>query len=332
MPRPKMEKYASKTLRSKGIKHGVRNVERSHFIDDEGDFNEEGCHWREDRKHFQNPCLQVVANVLVWMRCLPADPEDMLKLKNWLLWMQWAALLCDVAGAIVAVVTFSDVTYCCGDPILDAAGTIPWKQVIRGLTYAYLVMVFLEIYPAVRKGFPFNIVNPLVGFLVTIAMFFYDTEFQALLMWAVETASIVFEFILYRLKVRQIENNKVEIVEVGRKTKKLRKLREGEDPDAPVREQKEMRQKYYQLKQEQATDHTLLWYLGAGCYVNIVLSLIILTLIIVMGQSGGLCVNDFGIPNPFDLNQIGRCPLCPDASEYCEICTDETSQCYYPYG
>lgn len=325
--------FVNASLREQGIKFGVKQVSRTHFLDEDGEFHEDEMQFAEDRNHFKSPCANAFAKCLVWLHCIPPDPEDMFGLKNWLLWAQWMALICDVGAAVVALVTFSDVTYCCGDPILDiAGGHIPWKHAIRALTYAYLALVFLEIYPVVRQGFPFNVVNPLIGFLITFAMFFDDSKTEALIMWGVESAAILCEYVLFRLKVLQIANQEIEIHEVGQKTKMLRAPRDGEDPDEPARERKKLRQRYYQLKQEQATDNTLLWYLGAGCYVNIVLALIVLVLVIVIAQGGGLCINDFEIPNPFDLNQIGRCPLCADDSELCEICTEETTQCYYPYA
>jgi len=333
MGRKKDVKYVNSDLKKKGIKHGVHEVERSHYVDEDGNIREEEMHYREDRRHFKSNCLQCFSSCLVWLRCLPKDPDDMLSIKNWLLWVQWMTLVCDLVAAIVAFVTFQDVTYCCGTPILQIAGQLHWKLLIRVLTYVYLAMVFLEIYPVVRQGFPFNIVNPLVGFVITFAMFFDDSMVEALTLWVIETTAIICEYALYRLKVRQNTQNAKELKEVGRKTKRLRKAGEDEDPDAPQQELTELRQRYYQLKEDQSTDKTMLWYLATGCYVNIVLSLIVLTLILTISQGGGLCVDNFKIPNPFNLDQLGSCPLCENVTNgVCEICTNETSQCYYPYS
>lgn len=328
-------KYKNSELKKQGIKHGVREVERSYIVDEDGEVVEDDVYWREDRRHFENDCLQKVANVLVWMRCLAADPDDMYSLKNWLCWMQWLALVCDFTSAIVAVVTFHDVTYCCGEPILNFAGDFPWKNIIRALTYSYIVMVFLEIYPVVRKGFPFNVVNPLVGFVITFAMFFDDSKVEALIMWAIETAAIICEFILYRLKVYQRRHNEKELVRVGRLTKKEpREVEEGENPDAPEKELKKIRQRYYQLKQDQLLDKSMLWYLRLACYINIFLSALVLAIIIFIARGGGLCIHNSQPPNPFNLDQIGECPLCQNATgtAVCEICSDDVKQCYYPYS
>jgi hypothetical protein len=323
----------SSALKAQGIKHGVREVERSHYVDENGEIREDRMLWREDRRHSENKCMQRVASVFVWLRCLPEDPDDVLTVKHYLRLVQWLVLLCDMSAGIVAVVTFSDVTYCCGKPILDiAGGSIPWKETIRYSTYVYLAMVFLEIYPVVRKGFPFNIVNPLVGFAITFAMFFDDSKTEALIMWGIESAGVFSEYFLYRLKIRDVANNAKLIKEVGRQTKHGRAPKEGEDPAIAARELTQMRQKYYQLKQEELTDHTLLWYLGMGCYANGILSLIVLTLILTISQSGGLCVDDFDLPNPFDMDQLGRCSLCKEVLGVCEICTDVKEQCYYPYS
>ena len=157
----------------------------------------------------------------------------------------------------------------------------------------YLALVFLEIYPVVRRGFPFNIVNPIIGFAITFAMFFDDSKTEALIMWGIESAGVFSEFMLYRLKIRDVANNEILLREVGLKTKNLRAPIEGEDPAGPQRELTQMRQKYYQLKEDELTDKTLLWYLALGCYANAILALLVLTMILVISQSGGLCVDDF---------------------------------------
>lgn len=263
---------------------------------------------------------------------LEKDPSDLFKIKNWLLWAQWMALICDAIAAVVAIMTFTDVTYCCGEPILNIAGTVPWKEMIRVLTYIYLGLVFMEVYPVVQKGIPVNLINPIVGFTITFAMFFSDTLKQALSMWIVESAAVICEYVLYRLKVRQTFLREKEIVEVGRKTQARRSLKDGEDPDAPARELSEARQKFYQLKQDQLTDNTLTWYLGVGCYLNIILGIAMLTLIIVVNRGGGLCIHDFKVPNPFLRDQLSSCPLCEGTTGTCEICTDDVEQCFYPYS
>jgi hypothetical protein len=243
------------------------------------------------------------------------------------------ALLCDITAASVAVATFSDVTYCCGKPILDMAGNnnIPWKDTIRIGTYVYLGMVFLEVYPVIRKGFPFNIVNPLVGFVITLAMFFNNNKIQALAMWAVETAAIVCEFALFRLKLRQMANQEKELREVGLQTKSVRDIREGEEPDEPQKELSRLRQRYYQLKEDQLQENTVVWYLAIASYINIALSILVLTAILVISQGGGLCVDEFNLPNPFDLDQLGRCSYCANTTGVCNVCTDTVQQCYYPF-
>lgn len=65
-------KFVNSSLRAKGIKHGVIPVERSHFVDANGELREDVMQWKEDRKHFSNPCLQKMTGCLVWFRCIPA--------------------------------------------------------------------------------------------------------------------------------------------------------------------------------------------------------------------------------------------------------------------
>lgn len=325
--------YASSHLRSMGIKHGVRVVSRAHFIDEDGDLREDRMVFAEDRRHSSLAWQQNGARLMIWLRCMPPDPEDMFAIKNWLLWMQWLSMACDLAAAIVALVTFDEVTECCGKPILSMAGELPWQQITRSLTIIYVVLVCLEVYPVVRRGFPFNIVNPILGFTITFAMFFDDSLAEALIMWAVESAAVICEFTLFRLKVRQITLNERELKRIGALTKAPRELRDGEDPDAPQRELTEMRQKFYQLKQEQVTDHSLVWYLTVGCYINIFLSLVVLLLVVFISRDGGICIDNFQVPNPFASNQNSRCNLCSNVTEgICEVCSENYKQCYYPYS
>jgi hypothetical protein len=65
-------KFVNSNLRAKGIKHGVIAVERSHFVDADGELREDVMQWQEDRKHFSSPCLQSMTGCLVWLRCIPA--------------------------------------------------------------------------------------------------------------------------------------------------------------------------------------------------------------------------------------------------------------------
>jgi type IV secretory pathway VirB2 component (pilin) len=35
-----------------------------------------------------------------------------------------------------------------------------WKKAIQIVTYIYMVLIFAEIIPVVRRGLPFNLLNP----------------------------------------------------------------------------------------------------------------------------------------------------------------------------
>ena len=268
--------------------------------------------------------LQMIVQILVQLNCLRVDEENDQISTNWARCLQWLALSCDMVAAIVALVTFSDVTYCCGTEMLDIAGDIPWRNVTRAATYIYLVLIFAEIYPVVHRGFPFNLVNPLIGFVITFAMFFDDSKNEALAMWGVETAAIAIEYVLFRVKVANLDAKDDDRIEL----KALLKDGKTKEPDD---EQEGLKKKYEALKVEITKDRMMLFYLQAGCYLNIFLCLIILALIIFVWQSGGLCMSNFKI-DLLDLNQLGRCPLCTNHSGVCEICTEEVTQCYYPYS
>ena len=96
---------------------------------------------------------------------------------------------------------------------------LPWtlltltclSNVRSGQIALYLVLIFAEIIPVVRQGLPFNVLNPLLGFAITFAMFFDDSVAEALAMWIIEgmfhfcRPDCVFAFVLgTRLTLSQI--------------------------------------------------------------------------------------------------------------------------------
>ena len=326
----KQEVKPSKALKEKGLKHGVRSIatEEAAALSRDRKVDTDDIFWEdedEEEWRIQNPCLRGVVKALIAMRCFPERQSESTPVKNWLRGLQWAALIADLIGAVVAVITFSGVTYCCGEPILNQANVdLDWQLIVRILTYLYLALVVLEIYPVARKGLPFNIMNPLFGFVVTVAMFFDDSKVEAFAMWSLETFSVICLFIILRLKVHQRKTLAEEVIRVGRLTK---------DAEAPGKELKETRRQYYQLKKEQESNGGhLIFFLRIGFYLNVLLVLIVLALIIMMSQSGGLCFNGDEILNPFYPNQKDNCPSCTGVDGLCEVCTEEVQECYFPYS
>lgn len=319
----------SKALQKKGFKHGVRCItteEGAAAVSREATEDSDDIFWEDEEAwNIPNPCLRGLVNVMIALRCIPERKSDSTPLKNVLRVLQWAALIADAIGAIVAVVTFSGVTNCCGEPILNQANVdLDWQLIVRILTYIYLGLVVLEIYPVARKGLPINIINPLFGFIVTVAMFFDDSKAEAFAMWSLEVFSVTCLFIILRLKVYQRKALAKEVLRVGKLTK---------DVDAPEKELKATRRQYYQLKKEQESEASfLVLLLQVGFYLNAVLVLTVLALIIMISQSGGLCFNGDEILNPFDPNQKDNCVLCAGVDGICEVCTEEAQQCYFPYG
>jgi len=222
----------------KGFKYGVRFVERSHFVDENGELWEDQMqmheeHHCEEIRYSENKFLQAVAKCLVWLRCIPLDPTDFRTMKTSFLWMQWLAIISDAVAASFAIVTFQQITYCCEMPILDIARTFSWTTTVRVSTVVYLILVLAELYPAVFKGIPINLMNPTICFFIASAMVFNDMLRQAMLLWAVQSLGVAFEFILIHLKFRQRQIQKQELVRVGRMTKTKRDAEEGEDPNEP---------------------------------------------------------------------------------------------------
>lgn len=325
-------KNVSSALTAQGIKHGVVQVERSHFVDEDGELHEDQIFWREERRHFKSNFLEKISGCLVWLKLIPDEPDEMWTVTHGVLLMLWAELICDLGAAITAVMEYEDVTYCCGEPILGFVGDINWKKTVRIATYVFVGMVILEFYPVIQRSVPINVINPVFGFSITVSMFFGDTVQEAITLWIVESTAVICEVVQWRLKVIEARRREIQLKEVGLKTKKARKAREDEDPDAPQRELTDMRRKYYQLKNQTTHNKTFLFWAGLGCYMNMTLCVSVLALVITVKNHGGLCVSNHRPPNPFARNQIGRCTLCNSTEENCEICYGNITQCFFSYS
>jgi hypothetical protein len=97
---------------------------------------------------------------LRYIRILPPHPQERPE-RRWIRIYIWAALLLDFIAAVVSLTTYSGVTTCCGEPMFSLLFlNINWTQLIRIVTYIYIVLIFAEVIPVVRGGMPFNLVNP----------------------------------------------------------------------------------------------------------------------------------------------------------------------------
>lgn len=95
-----------------------------------------------------------------YLRLLPPHPDEGLEKRKIRIFI-WATLLLDFVAAMVSITNYSGVTECCGVPIFSLVFVnVNWSGAIRIITYVYLVMIFAEIIPVVRKGIPFNLLNP----------------------------------------------------------------------------------------------------------------------------------------------------------------------------
>mmetsp|Transcript_11290 Transcript_11290/g.21542 ORF Transcript_11290/g.21542 Transcript_11290/m.21542 type:complete len:335 (+) Transcript_11290:143-1147(+) len=334
-----MGKDAASILGGRAEERKIRNTITSRAAagydsdDDEAIWQEEIITW----ENVENPFYRKLASFLVLLKCLPEDRADATFVVVSLSILQWLSLLADISAACVAIVTFNGVTYCCGEAILNFGSlNMPWEHMIRVLTYLYLVLILVELYPVVKKGFPFNIANPLMGFIVTLAMFFDDSKTEALIMWCIETFAVLCEYGIYCFKSYQRNwlNKEVERLAILTipKEKRSRRRNSNESVEATEIEQLKYRQDYFRLKLEQKFMEKTFWYLRFACYLNILLVSAVLVLIIFISRAGGLCINGGRVPNLFDPDQIARCPACSDEDGFCEVCAEGVRMCYYPYG
>ena len=302
---------------------------------------------------------------LRYIRILPPHKDEK-PIKRRIRIFTWVAMFLDFLAALVSITTYDGVSMCCGEPVLSIAGDINWTLAVRITTYLYMILIFAEIVPVLRGGFPFNLLNPFVGFCITFAVFFDDRILEAVIMWLIEASAVACEFFVYRLRVRvhsqreaRLQETEEELKAIKQsKRKLLSQLKSGKssddssdedsfaggsfhdettDSDDPmpdvsqVRETRLLRERRL-LRQTQSEDRRHLRYHFIGVAVNGSLAGIALMLICSIGRSGGLCVRDMVAPNVFKNDQLERCYDCQGTTGVCEVCREDgTSHCYYPY-
>jgi hypothetical protein len=305
---------------------------------------------------------------LRYIRILAPHPDEK-PLKRNIRIFTWLALTLDFLTALVSITTYTDVAYCCGDAVLSIAGDIDWHLAIQVTVYLYMALIFVEILPVMREGFPFHLVNPFIGFLVTFGMFFDDRILAAVIMWIIEATAVSCEFYVYRLKVRwhnqrqeRLEKAESDITALKKERRRRKLSASGHDDNSAssassledgsfhdesynsankearrpkdvtqIRETRLLRERRL-LRQAQSEDTRHLRYHFIGVSFNIGLVVISLLMISMVGRSGGLCIVDMIPPNIFKTGQLEKCFECKGVEGACEICRDDgTSFCYFPY-
>eukprot|EP00526_Cylindrotheca_closterium_P005030 CAMPEP_0113604518 /NCGR_PEP_ID=MMETSP0017_2-20120614/1836_1 /TAXON_ID=2856 /ORGANISM="Cylindrotheca closterium" /LENGTH=632 /DNA_ID=CAMNT_0000512945 /DNA_START=45 /DNA_END=1939 /DNA_ORIENTATION=+ /assembly_acc=CAM_ASM_000147 len=287
---------------------------------------------------------------LRYIRILAPTPKEC-RSDRIIRYMTWGAMFLDFIAAIVSITTYDSVTMCCGKPIFELLESrINWNEFVRIFTYIYLMLIFLEVIPVFNKEIPLNLINPLIGFTITLAMFFDDRIGEAITMWAVEALAIAFEAVITWLRrkqhMRRIERiaecDKELAVRDGNKQKQQRRRSSRRPGDGVVddpysdleslsggsfynsgdeeinrfRIERERRQLKAGLKEEEIQ----LRYHFIGSTINISLVLISLIFIVGIGKNGGLCISNFEAPPIFKDDQLERCPACAEATSTCEVC------------
>jgi hypothetical protein len=302
-----------------------------------------------------NACVRLMR----YIRLMPPHPNEK-PLKKKIRITTWAALILDFLAAIVAITTYDGVTTCCGAPMMDMAGTFPWEKIITTVTYFYICLIVLEVLPVIRDGFPFNLFNPFVGFLITFAVFFDDSMVEAVIMWVIEAMAVTCEVYIFRLRSfayqerlareQKVENDIKTLRSVKKKVKQQyesgRQLNislhslgsvsmdddsfhdeTGSTPDDMTTGtdiSKVRETKLYRerrmLRESNAKDRLHLRYHFIGVCVNCFLVGLSLLIICVIAKNKGLCIVDMEPPNVFKNDQLDRCFSCKGGSGVCEIC------------
>jgi hypothetical protein len=301
--------------------------------------------------------------VLRYVRLLPPTPRETPANRRIRVFI-WISLVLDIICAIVAITTYSKVTTCCGKAVWSMGGSLDWSKAMRVITYLYILGILIEFLPVVRQaGIPWNIFNPMFGFLLTFAVFFDDSRAEAISMWILETIAIVFDFMVYRLKAQKRMSRLTRLDEidelVSKQAKKgknalgtssahsTRSTRshvssfnvslpdgmaaiDGTLTSADHKEIKLLRERR-KIRLKLQTDQFHINYHLTGVVVNAILIVITGVMIISMLTTGGMCVVEGDLPNPFSRQQLEKCPNCRDVAGQCQICSATTSECYYPY-
>ncbi|KAL3930670.1 MAG: hypothetical protein SGARI_004416 [Bacillariaceae sp.] len=292
--------------------------------------------------------------VLRYLRILPPSPNEKPRDRRVRIFI-WSSLFLDFICAVVAIGTFTQVITCCGKPIWSLGGGADWTLAMTVVSYIYIFGIMMEIIPVVREsGIPWNMLNPLFGFLLTLAVFFDDSRAEAISMWILETIAVFFDFLVYRLKRQKHAEKKDRLDEINqrlepffssnRKAKAARMagidvsfhdcdllaMEEDHETVADHKEIKLLRDRRYVRNWLVEDQKNLNYHLG-GVIFNGVLIFITLVFIVCIATTGGMCVYDGNTPNPFSQNQLGMCSSCQGTTGVCEICTATTTQCYYPY-
>jgi hypothetical protein len=299
---------------------------------------------------------------LRYIRIMAPHPDEK-PIKRNIRIFTWLALVFDFLTGLVSITTFSDVAYCCGEPVLSIAGDIDWHLAIQVTVYLYIVLIFAEILPVMREGFPFNLVNPFVGFLITFGMFFDDRILEAVIMWIIEATAVLCEFWVYRLKLRwhrqrqdRLDKSEADIKALKKEKRRRRTSNsthhdhsdsagsdlsfdeEGsfhdesfnskeKEPLRPndVSQIRETRllRERRLLRQAQSEDTRQLRYHFTGVVFNVGLVFFSLMMISMVGRSGGLCIVDMIPPNIFKTGQLEKCFDCKGEVGPCEVCRDD---------
>jgi hypothetical protein len=272
--------------------------------------------------------------ILRYLHILPPVPDETPTNRKIRIYI-WCSLILDLICAIVAIGTFTVVTECCGIPIWSIGAKLNWTKAMNVITYIYIIGILLEVIPVVREsGIPWNMLNPMFGFLLTLAVFFDDSRAEAVSMAVMESMAVFFDFLVYRLKRQKhlAKMSKIDEIteQLGTFIHAAKREQVDEEMENDHREIRLLRERR-NLRQEVVDDQRHLNHHLVGVIINSILIVITLVLISTLASTGGMCVHSGKTPNPFSQNPLELCSSCQGTTGKCQICTEDTQQCYYPY-
>ncbi|KAL3924301.1 MAG: hypothetical protein SGILL_001129 [Bacillariaceae sp.] len=132
--------------------------------------------------------------------------EEELELDNrpgCLLIFTMCMLLCELAAGIIAVMYNEPLVECCGDSFVSSSDstTNRWNQAMFGISIGYLVWVIVDIPIIALSREPVFLFNPLIGFLLSLHMFYVTNTTFAYVIFGLESVAMIGQsYVLIRMR------------------------------------------------------------------------------------------------------------------------------------
>lgn len=112
-------------------------------------------------------------------------------------------LFVELAAAMIAVIYFEPLVECCGESFVSASEstTERWNQAMFGISIGYLCWVIVDMPIVAISKEPVFLFNPLIGFLLSMHMFYVTNVTYAYIIYGLETVAMLGQsYVLIRIR------------------------------------------------------------------------------------------------------------------------------------